>query len=386
MPFIRNFSFFLIILVSQASANEFPLASSDFDNYIRQVESYLIANRIRSRSEAETRLNLPFELTAATDTPYQGKFLLIHGLNDSAYVWTDMAKQLASRGFDVRAILLSGHGSHPANMLDVSYKEWLQSVRSHYANWNQDDTPIYVGGFSMGAVLATALALENPEIAGLLLISPAYHSRLNSLLRWAWLYAWFKPWMFGGLILEDNPIKYNSIPINSGTQYYRSTVYLKDQLRQDKNIWHGEALPMPVVMAVTVNDSVVDVDYSRHVFEQHFRNPASSLVIYQPNRGQPKAREIIRNSHFPDRRILNLSHLSLLNAPDNPLFGENGNILVCNGNEYPVFMACMRSSEHWFGAQHTPSPDGVAVARSTYNPDFDFLIEVIDKTFVTQGN
>jgi alpha-beta hydrolase superfamily lysophospholipase len=88
--------------------------------------------------------------------------------------------------------------------------------------------PLYLGGFSVGAVIATILTLEqSDDIAGLFLISPACHSQLNSLLGWSWIYAWFKPWMFGGLIYEDNPIKYNSIPINSGTQYYRTTQYLK---------------------------------------------------------------------------------------------------------------------------------------------------------------
>ena len=377
---------FLILTNRQVCANEFPLVTEDFATHIRQVETYLLENRMRSRSEAETRLNLPFELKAAVNVPYRGKFLLIHGLNDSAYVWTDMAKQLSRLGFDVRAILLAGHGSHPAKMLTVSYSEWLQAVRSHFRFWNQDDTPIFVGGFSMGAVLATSLALENPDIAGLLLISPAYHSRLNSLLRWAGIYAWFKPWMFGGMILEDNPIKYNSIPINSGTQYYRSTIHLKTQLGRDRKTWTGEAMPMPVVMVVTANDSVVDIEYSRDLFRQQFKNPDSRLVIYQPEPGTGGPRELVRNSYYPERRILNLSHLSLLNAPDNPLFGEHGKILVCNGNEYPVFMACMRASNHWYAAQHSLSPDGVAVARSTYNPDFHFLIELIDQVLKPPRN
>ena len=94
-----------------------------------------------------------------------------------------------------------------------------------------------------------------------------------------------------------------------------------------------------------------------------------------------QSREVIRNSHYPQRRIINLSHPNLINAAHNPLFGENGSVLVCNGNKYPIYRACMRASGHWFGAQHTSSPDGVAVARTTYNPDFDYLLELFDQVF-----
>ena len=79
-----------------------------------------------------------------------------------------------------------------------------------------------------------------------------------------------------------------------------------------------------------------------------------------------------------ERRILNQSHQSLVNNVSNPLFGESRGVLVCNGNVPEIFFGCLRSSQHWYGAQHTPSPDGVAVARTTYNPDYDFIVEQID--------
>ena len=135
---------------SSAKARQFPGASSDFGKYIEQVEEYLIRHSLPGRSESEIRLNLPFEIRASSQVPYRGKYLLIHGLNDSAYVWTDIAQAIAARGFDVRAILLPGHGSHPEEMLNVSYKSWLRSVREHYEHWQVDDTPIYIGGFSLG--------------------------------------------------------------------------------------------------------------------------------------------------------------------------------------------------------------------------------------------
>lgn len=366
--------------VSESAAKRdgvnFPQPSSQFEEYREQVLEYLLKYSLPNRTEAEIKLNLPFELFAYEAVQYRGKFLLFHGLSDSTYVWRDMAFELAKRGFDVRAVLFSGHGSHPGHLLDISYKQWLSEARQHYLLWNTDATPMYLGGFSMGGVIATILALENRQTAGLLLFSPAYHSQLNSLLRWSWLYAWFKPWMFGGMIGEDNPVKYNSIPINSGTQYYNITAYLKGH-------WHDATLPMPVLLVTSMNDSVVDIRYTRTLFQQAFSSERNKLLLYSNDKNLVMYKnEIISPSIYADRRILNQSHLSVINSAHNPLFGEARKILVCNGNKYPVYSACMRATEHWYGAQHTPSPDGVAVARTTYNPDFDSILSLFDQVFM----
>ena len=196
---------------------KFPEPIQDYTEYREQVYGYLSRRSMPQRTPDQVQLNLPFELFADESKPYRGKFLLIHGLNDSPYVWRDIALRLSDRGYDVRAILLPGHGATPVDMLDVSYREWIDISRKHLALWRTDSTPIYIGGFSLGAVVATVLALETQGVDGLLLFSPAYKSKLHNYLRWSWLYAKFKPWLFGGMIMEDNPIKFNSIPINSGT-------------------------------------------------------------------------------------------------------------------------------------------------------------------------
>jgi len=370
----------LLILLQQValaapSSDPFPAPSSDFDAYREEIAGYLSANPLPGRSREAISLNLPFERRANPNAVYRGRFLLIHGLSDSPYVWHDMAESLTERGFDVRAILLPGHGTTPEDLLDISYRRWLQAARQHFELYDDGSTDIYLGGFSLGAVLATQLALENPHVSGMLLFSPAYRSKLDNYLRWSGLYKFFRPWLFGGMILEDNPIKYNSIPINSGTQFYKSTRYLQDS-------WGERTLSMPVLMILTAYDSVVNIDYVRKIFSQRFVSRHRKLLLYSNDDTlQLNQDEERRLGQYPDRRILNQSHLSLMNAPSNPLFGETGRVLVCNGNEYPVFMACMRATGHWYGAQHTVSPDGVPVARTTYNPDFDRVISAFDEVF-----
>ncbi len=351
---------------------------------------------------ADLELNLPFERKADPSVDFRGRFLLFHGLNDSAYVWHDFAEALAARGFDVRAVLFEGHGSTPEDMLTVSSDSWMRAARRHADLYSDVNTPLYLGGFSMGAVMATLLALERDDLAGLFLVSPAYHSQLNGYLRWSGLYKMFRPWVFGGMILEDNPIKYNSIPVNSGWQFYRLTRLLKRR-------WDDHRIDLPVLMVATENDSVVDVDVVRRLFTDRFTDPRKHLMLYTDQPVEPPrsaaeaaadpvvsavevdepapvaARSAIerRTSRYPQRRIVSASHLGLMYEPANTLFGERGRVLVCNGNEYPIFMACMRATDHWFGAQHAASPDGVPMARATYNPDFATVLQRFDRVFAS---
>ena len=139
---------------------------------------------------------------------------------------------------------------------------------------------------------------------------------------------------------------------------------------------------MPVLTVITMQDSVVDVAYVRKIFQQRFDSDKKQLLIYSEQGAiEPQHSEIVRESYYPQLRILNQSHLSLINSPQNLLLGKSRKVLICNGNEYPIFMACMHSKEHWYGAQHTPSPDGTAVARTTYNPDYPTIEKLIEEVF-----
>lgn len=374
-----------LVVAGVALAEEgggFPKPQVDFGEHRVEVFEYIRGRSLGGRGVGDIERNLPFEVKAEAGVAYRGRFLLFHGLSDSAFVWADMARSLAGLGFDVRAVLLPGHGSHPDEMLEVSYREWLEAARAHYRIWRgEGGTPIYLGGFSLGGVIATILAVEEEGVAGLLLFSPAFASRRDAALRWAWLYAKFRPYMFGGLILEDNPIKYNSIPINSLAQYHKTKRYLLRRLR-------GARLTMPVLMVASWEDSVVDVGRVREIFHKRFGHAGRTLLLYAAGgevpalRGRKGGREVVRRSAYPELRILNQSHLSVANSPGNLLFGAAAEVLVCNGNEYPIFMACMTSPRHWYGAQNTLSPDGVAVARTTYNPDYRGVVELIAEVFL----
>jgi len=375
------FTLLLLLSASTIAADPyagFPNAEKDFTAHINAVEQYLLKTQMHQRSDSDVRFNLPFELKAKSDIPYRGKFMLFHGLNDSPFVMTDVATELTKRGFDVRAILLPGHGNTPRAQLNMSYTRWIKAAREHLNYWHDDkNIPMYLAGFSLGGVLATLLSIERDDIAGLLLFSPAYKSSMDHLLRWSGIYSVFKPWIFGGMIIEDNPTKYNSIPVNGASQYYKTARYLQ-------RIWRGVKSSLPVLVIASRNDSVVNIDYMLNVFNTKFTAKNKRFILYSNiAEGELGTGVDVRRSQYPDLRILNQSHQSTMLSPQNPLFGVNGKQLVCNGNDWPIFSACLYyRGEHWYGAQHTESPDGIPVARTTYNPDFSGVFEVFDELFL----
>lgn len=359
-------------------ASAIPKPTTDFPQYVNNLRRYLAATQLPQRTIDAVEINLPFELPANKDVEYRGKFLLIHGLNDSPFVWRDMAARLALRGFDVRAILLPGHGNTPEAQLSISYLDWMRSAREHVDLYIEPNKNFYLGGFSLGGVIATLIAAEREDVDGLLLFSPAYRAQMQNMLRWAGIYSVFKPWVFGGMIIEDNPAKYNSIPINGASQYYKTTRALHRR-------WRKRPINIPVLVVASGNDSVVDIESMKRRFNTGFTS-VKRMIVYSNEHNHTPARDVeYRRASYPELRVLNQSHQSVLVAPENPLYGTAQGVLVCNGNEWPVFSACLGyPGKHWFGAQHTPSPDGVPVARTTYNPDIDYVMKAFDSVFLNE--
>lgn len=98
--------------------------------------------------------------------------LLFHGLTGMPSELRPLARFLRSQGFEVDTPLIEGHGSTHQDLLKTTWKDWVKGAEVSLAEMRKTCDEIYVGGLSMGAVLATALAIRHPDIKGLLLLSP----------------------------------------------------------------------------------------------------------------------------------------------------------------------------------------------------------------------
>lgn len=315
--------------------------------------------------------NAPFELRPAV--PSHRAVLLIHGLGDSPWSFTDIAKTLVEQGYVVRTALLPGHGTRPADMIDVRLEDWQQMVSEQVALLRAEFSDIYLGGFSTGGNLVLEYAIDNPDIRGLLLFSPA----LRSDETFDWVSPWLarvKTWLFSPdpARPQQSPVRYHNVPLNGFAQFYRSSVSVR-QLIESKGF------DRPALVVLAERDSVVDVSYVRERFEHRFTHPASRLIWY--GRGETasfiSSRILTRTDHLPQERISQFSHMGVLFSPDNPLYGRSGSLRLCqNGQSDRDTAHCEAGDPVWFSDWGYSEPSKVH-ARLTFNPYFDWQSQII---------
>jgi len=114
----------------------------------------------------------------AQDDIVRGVVLLVHGLNQRPSSWLEMILYLNSRGFHVYRLALKGHRGLPiCDMEDVNSRDWEENLRDGVKELNRSypDSPRYLMGFSLGALLALTVQLKDEKhyFDGQLLFAPA---------------------------------------------------------------------------------------------------------------------------------------------------------------------------------------------------------------------
>lgn len=110
----------------------------------------------------------PFILTGGDDG-----ILLIHGFTGSPAEMRPLGRYLHERGLTVAAPLLPGHGTTPADLNRRRWQEWLACTEAALAELQAQRRRVFVAGLSMGALLTLLLAARHPDLAGILVYSPA---------------------------------------------------------------------------------------------------------------------------------------------------------------------------------------------------------------------
>jgi carboxylesterase len=99
--------------------------------------------------------------------------LLSHGYTATTAEVRPLARLLHTRGFTVAGPLLPGHGTAPRELNRCRWQDWVAALERTYQRLSRRCTHIFVGGESMGGVLALTLATQHPETSGILVYSPA---------------------------------------------------------------------------------------------------------------------------------------------------------------------------------------------------------------------
>lgn len=365
-----------------ASSDAFPLGVAPFDNYQKEIEKWIDNNRIfiTDNQYAEREMNMPFECQSQNSD--KGVFL-VHGLGDSPYFLKDIADALCENGIRVRTILLPGHGTKPGDMLNVTFEQWYNETAFQLHQFMQEVDKVYAGGFSTGANLTTLLAINNDDIDGLMLFSPAFKSRffvsklaphIDGLLPWP------------NVEQEDNPTRYNSTAMQGFGAYQESVNALQ-------KAFTTQHITAPVMMVIAAQDSVVDTQSVAEQFRDDFLASKKCLIwqgappaFLQKSDAaeQPSSHSepvgygkhiLIQPMGLPERRVGAASHMSPLFSPDNPFYGEQSSFRICdNGQSAEKEARCKSGETVWFGPWGMEEDDKI-YARLTYNPYFDKLVD-----------
>jgi carboxylesterase len=99
--------------------------------------------------------------------------LLSHGYTASTAEVRLLGRFLHEQGYTVAGPLLPGHMTTPEEMNRCRWQDWAEAMEAAYQQITARCERVFVGGESMGALLALYLASEHPEVPGLLIYAPA---------------------------------------------------------------------------------------------------------------------------------------------------------------------------------------------------------------------
>ncbi len=101
--------------------------------------------------------------------------LLIHGLTGTPAEMRFVGKGLQREGYSVLGMQLAGHCGSEADLLATGWRDWYRSVTEAADRLAGQVDRVFVGGLSMGAILALMLAAERPaQVGGLALYGTTF--------------------------------------------------------------------------------------------------------------------------------------------------------------------------------------------------------------------
>jgi carboxylesterase len=109
--------------------------------------------------------------------------LLSHGYTATPAEIRYLAKAFHEKGYTVAGPLLPGHGTRPEDLNHVCWQDWVRAGEETLAKLFENCEHVFVGGESMGGVLALYLASQEPRIGGVLLYAPAISTPMGTVDR-----------------------------------------------------------------------------------------------------------------------------------------------------------------------------------------------------------
>jgi carboxylesterase len=104
--------------------------------------------------------------------------LLLHGFMGTTFDVAPLVHPLESLGLTVDAPLLPGHGASLEDFRRTLFPDWLEAAERHFDTLAAAHERVFVGGFSLGGVLALLLSARRPVAGVFVLATPLWLYRI----------------------------------------------------------------------------------------------------------------------------------------------------------------------------------------------------------------
>lgn len=266
--------------------------------------------------------NAPFILHHGEKT---GKVaVLVHGLSDSPFYMTGIARALYDKGFNVIVPLNVGHGQLDADddMSDSQLdKRWAAHLNDVMALAPQFGDKIFLGGFSTGGALSVQHYLHHPDnIEGLMLFSGALAldsgvERLSKI----WGISLVARMIDGTYVTQGpNPYKYPTIASFSGLELMDVINDVREQFEE------GKTIDVPVFAAHSQADITTPIAGIENLME-HTTSKTNTFFVIDESFNTCHADVVVNSKmlvdmHFDDSNVDLRDNCAAPHA--NPLFRQ----------------------------------------------------------------
>ncbi len=181
--------------------------------------------------------------------------VLTHGLGATPCEVKDLANYLAAKNITVYVVRLAGHGTSVEDLNTRKWEDWYKNYKEAYLTLKPMKNKIFIGGMSIGGVIALKLA-EQEQVDGIIALAPALIFD-DSRTKYAWFFKYFSKYSSRVLRPECKDNTYDKFSINSVAE----SVELANLARKDLS---------------KINEPVFLMQYK---YDDRV-NPESSQIVY----------------------------------------------------------------------------------------------------------
>lgn len=343
-------------------------------------DSRMNAVRLDSASGLPVAL-APYRLDPAADCPVspgkpqQNGIVLMHDVQETPYLFTELAQYFRERCFVVLVPLLPGHGTQPGDLLAARRQDWEALLGMLARELAAEVHNLFLGGHGVGATLALQEAARNEDVDALILFAPVlraqplpWHSALAPLvspLFHAAAWAQVQP--------EATVYRYESRPLALQAE-------VNALVDAANAVLPGRSATLPVFTVASMQDAEADPQAIRDYMAQ-LQHPDRQTLLYSTAVMRAEPRVSIVSTQRPELRLQGLGHEALLLPLSDRVFGEHGSLRDCSHYreaDEAAWQRCRNGELDFYGE---PTPELLAkglLRKATFNLFYYDMQRAID--------